>query len=63
MILFMACVLDFLGVYQKHGTQLKNLEDHKSQSAYNCSLTIKRFASDRNLLTTPLPQIPQYNLG
>jgi len=40
----MACVPNFLGVYQKYATRLTNLENHKHQSAYNYSLTIKRFA-------------------
>lgn len=42
-VLFLACVPNFLGVYQKYATRLTNLENHKSQSAYNYSLTIKRF--------------------
>ena len=40
----MACIPNFLGVYQKYATRLTNLENHKHQSTYNYSLTIKRFA-------------------
>ena len=40
----MACVPNFLGVYQKYATRLTNLENHKHQSTYDYSLTIKRFA-------------------
>ena len=40
----MASVPNFLGVYQKYATRLTNLENHKHQSTYNYSLTIKRFA-------------------
>ena len=43
-ILFMACIPNFLGVYQKYATRLTNLENHKHQSTYDYSLTIKRFA-------------------
>lgn len=39
----MASVPNFLGVYQKYATRLTNLENHKHQSTYNYSLTIKRF--------------------
>lgn len=39
----MASVPTFLGVYQQHATRLTNLENHKHQSTYNFSLTIKRF--------------------
>ena len=40
----MASVPNFLGVYQKYATRLTNLENHKHQSTYDYSLTIKRFA-------------------
>ena len=40
----MASVPNFLGVYQKYATRLTNLENHKHQSTYGFSLTIKRFA-------------------
>lgn len=40
----MAAVPNFLGVYQKYATRLTNLENHKHQSTYDYSLTIKRFA-------------------
>ena len=40
----MASVPNFLGVYQKHATKLTNFENHKHQSTYDYSLTIKRFA-------------------
>jgi len=40
----MAFVPNFLGVYQKYATKLTNLENHKHQSTYDYSLTIKRFA-------------------
>jgi hypothetical protein len=43
-ILFMACIPNFLGVYQKYATRLTNLENHKHQSTYDYSLTIKQFA-------------------
>ena len=43
-ILFLAAVPNFLGVYQKYATRLTNLENHKHQSTYVYSLTIKRFA-------------------
>jgi anoctamin-10 len=43
-ILFMACIPNFLGVYQKYAARLTNLENHKHQSTYDYSLTIKRFA-------------------
>jgi hypothetical protein len=39
----MASVPNFLGVYQKYATRLTNLENHKHQSTYDYSLTIKRF--------------------
>ena len=40
----MASVPNFLVVYQKYATRLTNLENHKHQSTYDYSLTIKRFA-------------------
>ena len=40
----MASVPNFLGVYQKYANRLTNLENHKHQSTYDYSLTIKRFA-------------------
>jgi len=40
----MAFIPNFLGVYQKYATKLTNLENHKHQSTYDYSLTIKRFA-------------------
>jgi len=40
----MAAVPNFLGVYQKYATRLTNFENHKHQSTYDYSLTIKRFA-------------------
>ena len=40
----MASVPNFLAVYQKYATKLTNLENHKHQSTYDYSLTIKRFA-------------------
>jgi len=40
----MASIPNFLGVYQKYATRLTNLENHKHQSTYDYSLTIKRFA-------------------
>jgi anoctamin-10 len=42
-ILFMASVPNFLAVYQKHAVKMTNLENHKHQSTYDYSLTIKRF--------------------
>ena len=39
----MAIVPNFLGVYQKHAIKMTNLENHKHQSTYDYSLTIKRF--------------------
>ena len=40
----MASVPNFLGMYQKYATRLTNFENHKHQSTYDYSLTIKRFA-------------------
>jgi len=40
----MASIPNFLGVYQKYATRLTNLENHKHQSTYDYSLTVKRFA-------------------
>ena len=40
----MAFVPNFLGVYQKYAVRLTDLENHKHQSTYSYSLTVKRFA-------------------
>jgi anoctamin-10 len=42
--LFAAGVPSFLSIYQLFATRLTNWENHKHQSTYDASLTIKRFA-------------------
>lgn len=43
-VLFAAAVSSFLSIYQSFATKLTDWENHKHQSTYDASLTVKRFA-------------------